>query len=433
MSKGKDIASLKSSEPRWFRSSPIYAQPDLKVDAEKGLIKDVSVCSAGEAKGHGVMLEQSFINDVVRLGNEWKQGLKCRFGHPNMSTEALGTYLGRFTNFRVEGSKAIADLQLDEVSKKAPGGDLFTYVVGMAQNNPDMFGASIEFNRDYLYFYDDKGEKVQGYSPDDRPTYITIQDLLAADIVDSPAANEEGLFSSNQFNSKLFAVRATDFLDQNPDIWKFVESHPDKFKPFLDKYAAYKQKQSIKMSKKNVKQKGFFAKLAAAIVSGQASDAFATIDATTTAGNNIRIASENDEPTVGDEVYVVAEDGSESVAPDGDHTITGGAYDKWVLTVADGKISSITKPDASVETPTDQPVSNSSQQQAAKGETAKLKAENEDLKKQLKAKADELEAFKKQPLDDHTSVVPGEVEAPQAKSDQQFWNQPWNKKHQKTA
>lgn len=435
MSTRKGIHSFKTSDSRWFKTAPNYAQPELKTDAENGLIRDVSVCTAGEAKGHGVMLEQSFIDDIVRLGNEWEQGLKCRFGHPNMSSEALGTYVGRFTNFRVSGQKAIADLQLDEVAKSAPGGDLYSYVLAMAQRNPDMFGASIQFIAKYNYFYDEKGQKTIGYNPEDGPTYVAIDQLMATDIVDEPAANEGGLFSSRQFNTHLFASRATQFLDENPDIWRFMDEHPEKFKPFLSKYAAYKQRQSkIHMAKKTHKPKSFFAQLAAALTSGHSSESFATTDAKTTGGNNIRIVSEGEEPAVGDDVYVVAEDGSESVAPDGDHTITEGNYDGWVLTVTDGKITSIAKPDAAAEPPANTPVDASAQQASAE-QTAKLKAENEELKRQLKAKSDELERFKKEPLETHTDVIPGDDGAgsQKAKNEDQFWNQPWNVKHRRTA
>ncbi len=433
MSKRKDNIFFKSGTPRWFKTDINFEQPDLKVDAEKGIIRDVSVCTAGEAKGHDVMLEQSFIEDVVRLGNEWQTGLKCRFGHPTMSSEALGTYLGRFTNFRVSGIKAIADLQLDELSKDAPGGDLYSYVLAMAQKNPDMFGTSIVFMYKDFYHYDEDGQKQKGGNPGDGPTFASIDKLLATDVVDEPAANPGGLFSGVNFNSEQFAVRIAGFLDENPDIWQFVDKHPDKFKPFLDKYAAYKQRQSkIPMAKKTMKPKGLFGRLAAAFQSA----ALSTIDASTADGNNIRIQAENEDPAVGDEVYVVAEDGSESVAPDGDHTIADGPYDGWVLTISDGLITAIVKPeDTTGDAPVNPPVEASTGQQSNGKTPDQLQAENDDLHGQLKKLSDEFEAYKKKPLAEHTDVVPGEDSngAKNPKSEDQFWSQPWNKKHRKTA
>lgn len=422
MNRNNQIAQFKTSE-RWFKTDVIFAQPDLKVDAENGIIRDVSVCTAGEAKGHGLMLEQSFIDDVARLGNDWKQGVKCRFGHPNMSNESLGTYLGRFTNFRVEGIKAIADLQLDEVAKKAPGGDIYTYVLEMATKNPDMFGTSITFQYKYTYFYDKDGQKVKGENPDDGPTFASIEKLTGTVVVDEPAANPGGLFSSNQFNADKFAVRITGFLDENPDIWSFVEKHPEKFKPFFDKYAAYKQKQTVSMSKKETpkpKKLGFFARMKAAFAE------FATAEATTTDGNKIRIVMAGEEPAVDDEIFVVADDGSESVAPDGDHTVDGGDMDGYIFSVADGKITAIVTPDA-VDEASNPPVD---AQQSAKPTAAeqKLQAENDKLKKEFAALQAEFAAFKKKPLVNHTEVVPGEDGTPgDTDPDAQFRNQPWNK------
>src|SRR3954469_21294976 len=129
-----------------LKTAPQFVgQPDLNVDEARGVLKDVSVCTTGEAAGHDRYLDSQFIADVVRMGNAFTQGLKCRFGHPTMSNEALGTYLGRFKSFRVHDNKAIADLYLDDVAKQSPGGDLYSWVIGMARKNADQFGSSIVF------------------------------------------------------------------------------------------------------------------------------------------------------------------------------------------------------------------------------------------------------------------------------------------------
>jgi hypothetical protein len=64
-----------------------------KVDKEKRIISDVILCQVGEAKGHGVHLEQSFIDAGIAYAQKHhtKVGMKCRFGHPAMSNDALGT------------------------------------------------------------------------------------------------------------------------------------------------------------------------------------------------------------------------------------------------------------------------------------------------------------------------------------------------------
>lgn len=69
----------------------------------------------------------------------------------------------------------------------------------------------------------------------------------------------------------------------------------------------------------------------------------------TTDDEKIRIVREEGEPTVGDEVMLVAEDETETPYPDGETTIAGGDYDGWVLTIVDGAIESIDNTDAKAD------------------------------------------------------------------------------------
>ena len=123
-----------------------------------------------------------------------------------MCATALGTYLGRFKNYSYSGDKVNADLHLDETSARiTPNGDLFSYVLDMAEKNPDMFGASIVFEIAESVFLEEEmdGKKVE-------KEYFRLKELRATDIVDEPAATD-GLFSANTFPGI-----ATQFLDENP-------------------------------------------------------------------------------------------------------------------------------------------------------------------------------------------------------------------------
>lgn len=447
---------------RWFKTDVVTEQPDLKVDEASGIIHDVSVCTVGEAKGHGVQLEQEFIERVGFLGNQFTAGLKCRFGHPSMSNEALGTYAGRFKNFRIEGTKAIADLHLDEVAKKSPNGDLYGYIIGMAQKNADMFGSSIVFTPGKLYQRDEEGNKVYPDKTDewsgrpikkfsDKPWFIECEALHATDLVDEPAANDSGLFSSARFNADKFAVRIDEFLNSNPDIWDFIGKHPEKVEPFVKRYQDLQQKKSLSKNMKTKKlqavparrRTNFFAQLAAAIMGNEpqhGTQLFGTIDTTTTDGSSIRIVTEGDAPAVGDQVYVVDEQGNENVCPDGDYTIASGDYEGDMITVADGVITAIVK--ASDAPATEQPSAEAGTNQQSSVPTYKqLQAQIAALQKQLKAEQKknedlqvEFEAFKKKPLDDHTKV--GDEDAPEggtAEKDSEFYKKPWNRQAKKPA
>jgi len=214
---------------KWFRSSPVYGFKANNVNKEAGVIEGVAVITMGEAKGHGVHIDSEFLDAVVEQGNALKQGLKVRFGHPSMSSTALGTFLGREKNFRRVGDVVRADLFLSNTAKETPGGDLYNYVLEMAENESDMFGTSIVFT---------PGESK--FLSGDTKEYATLTKLHANDIVDDPAANPDGLFSA--FNQESFAAQATEFFDLHPEMFELVMNNPDVIDGFLERYENYKNR-----------------------------------------------------------------------------------------------------------------------------------------------------------------------------------------------
>jgi len=235
---------------KWMSSGYLQSAPTGGIDNEQGIIEGVSVCTVGEAKGHGVNLDSEFIQEVERQGNAKRSGLKARFGHPNMCSTALGTFIGRFKNFRTVGAQVKADLFLSNEAKNTPHGDLHSYVLGMATNEPDMFGTSIVFTPGELYQRDADGAKVpvsDEYSADpDLPIYASCSELHACDTVDDPAAND-GMFS--RFSQETVAGQITEFLDLNPQVWealsgndnvvKALSQYGDKINEFMSKYKGY--------------------------------------------------------------------------------------------------------------------------------------------------------------------------------------------------
>lgn len=229
---------------RWEHTYFKQAIASSKVDVEEGIIRDVVMCQVGEAKGHYVSLEQEFIDNLVTLAQQHKIGSKARFGHPTMCSESLGTMLGRFKNVRVRGEQAIGDLHFSDFAANSPEGDLKSYVLQRAQEDPDSFGASIVFTPGEVYQRDpETGEKVfitereaDGSikrKKDGQPVYdsrwdydatryATIKDYHGTDLVDQGAATD-GLFS----DPKLFASRISAFLDENPDIDRFLNDNPE--------------------------------------------------------------------------------------------------------------------------------------------------------------------------------------------------------------
>jgi hypothetical protein len=210
---------------RYFSTPPIFSAPVANIDRENGIIQGVTIARCGPAKGHNGFVDRTFLLQIVENAATKPAGIKARFGHPNMCSQALGTYLGRFKNYSYSGDLVKADLYLDETAKNTPSGDLYSYVLDMAEKNPDMFGASIVFEIGESVFLEEEvdEEKVE-------KEYFRLKELRATDIVDEPAATD-GLFSANTFPGI-----ASQFLDENPEILDLIFSRPDSIVEFLSNY-----------------------------------------------------------------------------------------------------------------------------------------------------------------------------------------------------
>jgi hypothetical protein len=224
----------------YLNTPPIFSQKLSKVDREKGIINNIVVASIGEAKGHNLHLNSKFLDDIVLLATDHQTGIKARFGHPNICATALGTYLGRYKNYRRKGDEVLADLHLDDSAKKSPKGNLYDYVLDMAENNPDMFGASIAFKRgkDKIELSEVDGENIE-------KSFATIKALYATDLVDSPAATD-GLFEV--FHEDDLASQVTIFLDQHPQVFELLDKKPQILDEFVANYKHYKSLNTMNFS-----------------------------------------------------------------------------------------------------------------------------------------------------------------------------------------
>lgn len=217
---------------KWFKSTPILPLHDQSnVDREAGIISNVILSQVGEAKGHGVHLDQSFIEEIAKQGNEYKNGLRSRFGHPSMSNSTMGKQLGYFRNFRVEGDKAVADLHLLDAASKSPEGDLKEWVLSMAEEAPDSVMNSIVFIVGDEYQTNEAGELIFENFDEEKPVFVELSKLLFSDLVEQGAATET--LYGERFNKDSFAVIATRFLNENPEIETFLKDNPAKLYGFF--------------------------------------------------------------------------------------------------------------------------------------------------------------------------------------------------------
>lgn len=135
------------------------------------IIEGVSIISVGEAKGHGLFVDDITLQEVKACAESYAGGVKVNLDHG----AGIRDIVGFCDNFRIVGKKLVADLNLLETAEKR------AYVLEIASRMPDTFGISIAFS----------GPVRER----DGRSFASCTELYSADLVQTPAANPTGLFS----------------------------------------------------------------------------------------------------------------------------------------------------------------------------------------------------------------------------------------------
>ena len=245
-----------------------------KIDEENEVLHDVQITLEGEALGHGVWLDREFCEAVAEQGNATGDvGLKVRYGHPAMCSDAIGTELGRARNFRVvdiertvdgktvKAAGVIADIYLLKSAHAAPQGDIAKHVIETAKEDPGQFGQSIVFTYSDWVVKDKDGnrhsyvEECECEDESKRKTanqwfaqsadgkeYVVLGKLHGSDFTDTPAATD-GIFSTG-----TLAEEAETMLAEHPQIVELLEKHPKSVIEFLERTGLDKKLESARLS-----------------------------------------------------------------------------------------------------------------------------------------------------------------------------------------
>ena len=241
--------------PKRFRADPAYgiqaATDNRPVEREggdynAGLIRGAAIVTRGEALGHGLWLDRTFLEQTAEGINTRFDGAKVRFTHPGLSSDGLGTFLGRAKNAQDDGDVVRADIHFVRLAHETPDGNLATYVMDLAETDPSAFGASITYMPDCgaeeKHAREHKDEKGIFHSPDsgnaNNLPHARLFELRTADVVDDPAANPDGLFRGQQGYAaeaeELFAY-SLGLSNKTPELVS-LEVDPDRVSQFVRRF-----------------------------------------------------------------------------------------------------------------------------------------------------------------------------------------------------
>jgi hypothetical protein len=176
-----------------------------EVDAANAVIAGVSVITIGEARGHGMLIDEQTLYEVKAAAESYAGGLKVKTDHYT----GFDNIVGALKNFVLDGDQLRADLYL------LKNHDATARILEMATMMPDTFGLSISFSGDH---FEDKEGTV----------FARCSEIYSADLVDTPAANPTGLFSAKVDSAKKI-------MDEK----QFAEALAAALAPINDKLAAF--------------------------------------------------------------------------------------------------------------------------------------------------------------------------------------------------
>ena len=206
---------------------------ETSVDKDNGTMLGVSLITTGEAKGHDLFVDDDSIDSILSSIRDTK--LPAYLTHRGaLFEDRLTREIGYFTNFRTTGNKLVGDFHAFD-SFKEDDSRKYRRLFEMAEQLPERFGLSIVFSAGHVWATKD-GDIDTLERPDnalfDFPS-IRVTEVMSADFVDTPAANEKGLFSqqeSKQFN-KMTKAELTEEIEalsaENKELKSNFEKQED--------------------------------------------------------------------------------------------------------------------------------------------------------------------------------------------------------------
>jgi len=134
-------------------------------------LRNVSILTAGQAKGHNLIIDETSLVQALAVAQSMGR-IKVTNGH---GAQQVMDILGYVENFRIDGNRLLADLNLLNSDKA-------DYVADLAGLMPDQFGLSLTFSG--------VPEEREGQR------FARVTEIYDVSVVTQPAANPAGMFST---------------------------------------------------------------------------------------------------------------------------------------------------------------------------------------------------------------------------------------------
>ena len=195
----------------------IQGLDESQVDREAGTMMGVSLISVGPALGHGLFVDGKSLETIEDELDDAK--LPAYITHRGaLFEDRLTREVGMFQNFRIEDDRLLGDFQAFD-SFREDDSRKFNRLFEMAEKMPERFGLSIVFSATSAWATPD-GDIQIDEKPEDAlfefPS-IRVEEVSSADFVDSPAANQRGLFSKID-NPTIIKMTKAELTEKNDEL-----------------------------------------------------------------------------------------------------------------------------------------------------------------------------------------------------------------------
>ncbi len=157
---------------------------------------DVSIISLGEAKGHGVLVDERTLEQLASL--TLGKSIPAYLTHAGAQSDRLGGEIGMFSGFYRDGDRIRAQFSFLR-SFMEQNAKLHSTLVELAKEYPDQLGISIVALTQAAWPMSDGSEMFDdGYRPElalNALPSLRVLQIKSADFVQTPAANV-GLFEA---------------------------------------------------------------------------------------------------------------------------------------------------------------------------------------------------------------------------------------------